>query len=283
MAVLSTKLHVPSPRHALVPRPRLSDSLDRGEAHLPRVLLVAAPAGFGKTTFVSQWLATAPAARPAWLSLDTGDNDPRLFLSGLIAALRTVEARSARVRSRCSRPARQLPTDAVLTSLVNDLDQLGEHTVLVLDDLHVVDNLLVHQALQFLLDHLPHHVTLVICSREDPPLPLALLRSRGELVEVRAEHLRFTTAEAGALLNQVMQLDLTDSDVAGPRDAHRGLGSRAAAGCAVDARARRPDAPSSTPSPAVIGSSSTTSSRRSCVGNLITSTGSCSTPPYWPR
>ena len=213
MAVPSTKLHVPSSRHALVPRPRLRARLDPVEVPLPQLLLVSAPAGFGKTTFVSQWLASRQDVRSAWLSLDSADNDPRLFLTALLTSLDTASLGVGEAGLALLETSSQLPLRALMTTLVNDLDRLSDAIVVVLDDYHLIDDPTVHQALELLLEHLPGNVTVAICSREDPPLPLARLRSRGELVEVRAADLRFTPAEAGDFLNQVMGLDLADSDV----------------------------------------------------------------------
>src|SRR4051812_49513132 len=212
MPVLGTKLRPPRPRRRLVPRARLTDRLraDGGEA--PRLVLVAAPAGFGKTTLLAQWLAAEGSQRRvAWLALDPVDADLRSFLAHLAAAIQTV-AREAGADALALLEAGA--TDGVLVSLINDLDVLAGPTVVALDDYHVIDGAAVHEAVTFLLDNLPPHVTLAMTTRADPPLPLSRLRARGELLEVRAADLRFTTDEAEAFLNEVMELQLDPALVA---------------------------------------------------------------------
>lgn len=211
MAVLGTKVHVPMVRPDLVARPRLLARLDRGQQ--PRLLLVSAPAGFGKTTLLSQRLATMAGTdgHIAWLSLDVDDNDPRRFLEHLVAALQTVGEFSDAgqlVEAAAPRP------EAVLTSLVNDLDLQPGRTVLGLDDYHVITAPEVHEAVGFLLEHLPPQAGLAIATRADPPLPLSRLRARGELVELRAADLRFTPDEAATFLGDVMGLTLSRTQVA---------------------------------------------------------------------
>jgi LuxR family maltose regulon positive regulatory protein len=225
MPVLGTKLHVPTPRRALVPRGRLTDQLRADTLSLPRLVLVSAPAGFGKTTVLSQWLAsretadadrarTQQARRVAWLSLDGADADLRQFLTDLIAALQTSSPEIGTDALALMDNDRGFPSEAVLVSLVNDLDALAGPTVIALDDYHVVDAPTVHEAVTFLLDQLPPQVTLAITTRADPPLPMSRLRARGELVELRAADLRFTGEEADAFLNQVMGLGLEPALVA---------------------------------------------------------------------
>ena len=196
MPVLGTKLHLPSPRRRLVPRTRLTDLLRAHGGEGPRLVLVAAPAGFGKTTLLAQWLAVAGDSqrRVAWLALDPGDADLRLFLTHLVAAIQTAEPEIGADALGLLEAGGATPTDAVLVSLINDLDVLAGPTVVALDDYHVIDASAVHEAVTFLLDNLPAHVTLAMTTRADPPLPLSRLRARGELVEVRAAYLRFTTA-----------------------------------------------------------------------------------------
>jgi LuxR family transcriptional regulator, maltose regulon positive regulatory protein len=214
--LLETKLYIPRPRRGLVPRPRLIERLDRGAA--ATLLLVSAPAGFGKTTLLAAWLAAGPASptdnrSAAWLSLDRGDNDPGSFWAHVIAALRTAAPEvGARAVALLDAP-RPAPIRDVLTTLLNDLGALKSDLVLVLDDYHVIDSREVQDGMAFLLDHLPAQVHLVIASRADPPVPLARLRARGELVEARAIDLRFTPDEAAAYLTEVMGLPLTAQDV----------------------------------------------------------------------
>ena len=215
--LLETKLFVPRPRRGLVARPRLSERLDRGGAS--KLMLVSAPAGFGKTTLLTEWLAAGPAAPTsgrsvAWLSLDKDDNDPASFWTYVIAALQTVAPGVGTSALTLLQEPQPLPIPTVLTTLLNDLGAIASDLVLVLDDYHVIDARDVQDGMEFLLDHLPPQLHLVIASRADPALPLARLRGRGELVEVRAADLRFTPDEAAAYLNEVMGLVLTARDVA---------------------------------------------------------------------
>ncbi|HYD10873.1 MAG TPA: hypothetical protein VEA78_12300, partial [Acidimicrobiales bacterium] len=206
MPVLGTKLHVPSLRRGLVARSRLTDRLRGDAANDARLILVAAPAGFGKTTLLAQWLGRGERA-VAWLALDAGDADPHRFLQHLIAAVQ-VAVPDAGADAGGLLELADAPAEAVLVSLVNDLDAVAGPTVLVLDDYHVIDEPDVHEAVAFLQENLPPQVTLAMTTRVDPPLPLARLRARGELLEVRAADLRFTTDEASAFLNDVMGLSL---------------------------------------------------------------------------
>src|SRR3954467_4381981 len=214
--LLETKFHVPRRGRGLVPRPRLIEALTRrAESALT---LVSAPAGFGKTTLLTEWLAAWRAAAPAdgrsaaWLSLDPRDNDPALFWRYLVTAL------DAAVPGVGSNSLEQLqssqpPTEAVLATLLNDLNAVENDVVLVLDDFHVIEASEVQDGMKFLLEHLPPRIHLVLAARADPALPLARLRGRGELVEVRAAALRFTPDEAAGYLNGVMGLALTPRDV----------------------------------------------------------------------
>jgi LuxR family maltose regulon positive regulatory protein len=211
--LLATKLHVPRRPRSLVARPRLSERLSQGAESA--LTLVSAPAGFGKTTLLTQWLAAVAAdgRSVAWLSLDQRDNDPELFWTYLVGALKTVaQGAGASALSLLQPP--QPPTEAGLATLLNDLDALPVDVVLVLDDYHVIEARGVQDGMAFLLEHLPPQIHLVIASRADPALPLARLRGRGELVEIRAADLRFTPNEAAAYLNEVMGLVLTAPDVA---------------------------------------------------------------------
>lgn len=193
---LVTKLHVPSPRSArAVARPRLLDRLD--ETLSVRLTLVSAPAGYGKTTLLADWAGHGGVAA-AWLALDRDDNDPVRFLRYAIAALQTLDANIGSVVEPML--GASLPARTALSALLNDLARLSQQIVLVLDDYHVIDDAGVHEAITFLLDHLPPHVHLVIATRADPPLPLARLRARGQLAELRAADLRFTVEEVRAFL-----------------------------------------------------------------------------------
>ena len=216
-ALLETKFYVPRSRRDLVPRPRLAERLDRGSAS--KLMLVSAPAGFGKTTLLTEWLAAGPAAPAdqrlaAWLSLDRGDNDPASFWTYVIAALRTAAPGVGESTLALLQAPRPSPIETVLTALLNDLGGIAADIVLVLDDYHVIDAREVQDGMAFLLDHLPPGLHVVIASRADPALPLARLRARGELAEIRAAELRFTPDEAAAYLNELMGLRLTARDVA---------------------------------------------------------------------
>lgn len=208
--VLATKLYIPPPPTRLVLRLRLVERLNEGVNH--SLTLVCAPAGFGKTTLVSEWIAGCghPAA---WLSLDEGDNDLSRFLAHLIAALQTVAPGvGMRVLEVLGFPQRP-PIETMLTTLVNDIAAVPREFALVLDDYHVIEAQPVSDVLAFLLVHLPPQLHLIIATREDPPLPLARLRARGQLTELRVTDLRFTSAEAADFLNRVMGLALAADDI----------------------------------------------------------------------
>jgi LuxR family transcriptional regulator, maltose regulon positive regulatory protein len=215
VTVLETKLYVPRPREGRVPRARLSERLDRGVAS--KLVLVSAPAGFGKTTLLTEWLAGRSSegepGSATWLSLDPGDNDPAHFWTYVIAGLRSLAPSMGATALELLQAPQALPVEAVLTTLLNDLAAVDDDVVLVLDDYHVIESREVHDAMAYLLDHLPPQLHLVIASRSDPPLPLARLRARGELVEVRAADLRFNSEEAASYLNESMGLQLTATEV----------------------------------------------------------------------
>jgi len=223
--LLKTKLYVPSARpHGgtglrarLVSRPRLVERLNGGLRASCRLILISAPAGFGKTTLVSAWLSESrcPAA---WISLDSGDNDPvrfiRYLIAALQAALQTLEPQVGRAAEGLLRSPQLPPLESVLTLLLNEICSLPGQVTLVLDDYHLITAAEVHQAVAFLLEHLPPQLHIALLTRADPPLPLTRLRARNQLVELRAAHLRFTRDEVAAFLNQVMGLALPAGDVA---------------------------------------------------------------------
>jgi LuxR family transcriptional regulator, maltose regulon positive regulatory protein len=205
--ILATKLYIPRPRPNAVSRLRLLEGLHR------KLTLISAPAGFGKTTLVGEWLARGP--RPAaWLSLDEGENDPARFLTYFVAALQTIAATIGEGVLSALQSPQPPPPEAILTALLNDLTTIQDPFVLVLDDYHVIAARPVDQALTYLVEHLPPQMHLVVATREDPVLPLARLRARGYLTELRAADLRFTPAEAAAFLTQVMGLHLSAEDIA---------------------------------------------------------------------
>jgi LuxR family maltose regulon positive regulatory protein len=228
--LLSTKLYIPRPRRELVHRSRLLERLDAG--FRGKLTLVSAPAGYGKTTLVSDWIARSqiPAA---WLSLDASDNDLARFISYLIAALQQIGpgigADVQSILETDSDPPVEI--EPLLTALVNDIAassiqhpagpapstgpsaSSGQGFVLVLDDYHVIHELGIHQALDFLFDTIPPGMHMVMTSRADPPMPLGRLRVQRELTEIREADLRFTVEEATAFLNDLMGLALSDEDI----------------------------------------------------------------------
>jgi LuxR family transcriptional regulator, maltose regulon positive regulatory protein len=207
----ATKLQPPRARKGVVRRDRLVASILAADD--ARLTLIHAPAGSGKTTLLSEWQAASAEERPfAWLSLDSGDNDPVRFWEGVIEALRTVEPGIG------ERPLGLLAgptslTEVVIPLLINELVELPGRVVLVLDDHHLIVNPRIHESLAFLLGHLPDTVQLAIASRSEPPLPLGRLRVRHEIVEIRAADLRFTDDEATALLNGALELGLDAGDI----------------------------------------------------------------------
>lgn len=209
--LLATKLYLPPLRPNVVLRPRLVERLHAGLHR--KLTLISAPAGFGKTTLVSEWV-TGCARPTAWLSLDAGDADPTRFLLYIVAALQTVAPMIGEGILRVLQSSQPPPIDAILTALLNDITTLPDPFILVLDDYHAIDAQPIDQALTFLVEHLPPQLHLVIATREDPPLPLARFRARGQLTELRATDLRFTAAEAAAFLNHMMGLRLSTDEIA---------------------------------------------------------------------
>ncbi len=209
--ILATKLYIPPPQPNAVLRPRLIERLNEGLHR--RLTLISAPAGFGKTTLLSGW--AAGCGRPAgWLSLDEGDNDPARFLAYLVAALQTIAADIGESVLDVLQSPQPPPTESILTTLLNEITTIPHDFALVLDDYHVVDAKPVDDALAFLIEHLPPRMHLIIATREDPHLPLARLRARGQLAELRAADLRFTPSEAAEFLKEVMGLTLSAEDIA---------------------------------------------------------------------
>jgi LuxR family maltose regulon positive regulatory protein len=213
--LLLTKLYVPPPRPNIVLRPRLIERLNEGRSagRTPGVTLISASAGFGKTTLVSEWVTDCERL-VAWLSLDEGDNDPARFLTYLIAALQTIAANIGEGMLGVLQTPQPPSIESILTTLINEITTIPDNFIFVLDDYHVIDAKPVDRALSFLVEHLPPQMHLVIATREDPHLPLARLRVRGQLTELRAADLRFTPAEAADFLNQVMGLNLSAEDIA---------------------------------------------------------------------
>jgi len=218
--LLTTKLGVPPLRRQTVPRPRLVERLNRGLQG--KLTLISAPAGFGKSTLLRDWVATCD--RPvAWLSLDGGDNDPVRFLAYLLAALQRTDpdlGQTAQTMLQSSQP----PLEPLLTTIINDIanGDTSQPFILVLDDYHVIEAKPIHEALTFLLDHLPPRMHLVIATRVDPPLPIARLRGRADLNGLYQADLRFTRGEVVAFLNEVMGLNLSDEEAAALKERTEG-------------------------------------------------------------
>jgi LuxR family maltose regulon positive regulatory protein len=217
--LLRTKLFIPRPRANLVPRPRLVERLNAGLDK--KLTLIAAPAGFGKTTLLSEWIPKCPRC-VTWLFLDEGDNDPALFWAYFIAALQGLHPDLGANALALIQSPQAPPIKSVLTEIINDLIAFSDRFACVLDDYHFIDSQIIHETLSFLIDHLPANMHLVITTREDPPLPLARLRARDHLTEIRAQDLRFTREETDAFLRDVMGLELSRQDVATLEDRTEG-------------------------------------------------------------
>jgi LuxR family maltose regulon positive regulatory protein len=210
--LLRTKLFAPPLRSNLVPRESLLEKLNHARRVGIPCVLISAPAGFGKTTLVSDWVRASNLPF-AWLALDESDNDSIRFWRYLDAALETVDNRIGE-NLRPALYSMQAPViQQIITGLVNDIISIEKEFILVLEDYHVIENAEIHDHLNFLLDHLPPKIMLVITTRSDPPLNLARRRGRGQLVEIRANDLRFTPKEVTTFLNHAMLLDLSDEDI----------------------------------------------------------------------
>ncbi len=223
--LLATKFYRPPPRAKMVTRPRILDRLNADlyqKCRFNRKLtLVAAPAGYGKTTLISEWIEeigprdASPPLRDAvaWLSLDEGDNDPARFLAYLINAIHQVNDEIGQPALSMLESPQPPATESMLVSLINDIAGCPSPLLLILDDYHAIQATSIHQQVTFLLDRIPANFKLVIGTREDPLLPIARLRARGEVLEIRQRELRFTAEEAAEFLNGVMELDLSPEDV----------------------------------------------------------------------
>ncbi len=213
-ALLLTKLYVPPVRPNIALRPRLLERLNAGLTAGNKLTLISAPAGFGKTTLVSEWVATC--GQPvAWLSLEEGDNDLARFLIYLIASLQTIQNEIGKGVLGALQSSQPLTTNnaILLAPLLNEIAAIPDTFILVLDDYHLVDSEPIDHALTFMLDHLPPQMHLVLTTREDPSIPLPRYRVRGQMIELRAADLRFSSEESGAFLNQIMNLNLSAEDI----------------------------------------------------------------------
>jgi LuxR family transcriptional regulator, maltose regulon positive regulatory protein len=213
-SLLTTKFYLPAPASDLVTRPRLLQRLDAGLTG--KLILISAPAGFGKTTLVASWLQRVHenGSRVCWLSLDEGDNDQAGFWIYILTALQMITGSSlgevARAAFQAPQPSR---IETVLVSLINDIAAVEQQLILVLDDYHTIHLPEIHAALDFFIEHLPRTLRLVIATRENPHLALSRLRARGQLVEIRAADLRFSAPETSEFLNGSLNLDLTVADI----------------------------------------------------------------------
>lgn len=208
--ILATKLHIPLLRPDTVLRQRLIKRLD-ASLH-GKLTLVSAPAGFGKTTLITEWLSSKQHSA-AWLSLDEADSDLSRFLTYVVSTLQLIAPQVGTSILNLLASPQPPPINTLLTALLNDIATLSHHIVLVLDDYHIVDSTDIDSALEFLIDNLPSQMHLVITTREDPGFPLARLRARGQLTELRAMDLRFTSDEIAELLNSGMGLSISPDDV----------------------------------------------------------------------
>ena len=207
--LLATKLHIPRSRRDLVARPRLMEHLDAGLQG--KLTIVSAPAGYGKTTTLTSWIDHTQIAS-GWLSLDEADNDLARFLTYLIAAIQRLDENIGLDVQSALSASQSAPVEALLSRLLNELEnEMGEQRhgcrfILVLDDYHLIKARGVHDALNFLLDHMPSGMHLVVAGRSDPPVPISRLRVQRQLTEIRTPQLRFTKIEAAAFLNDLMAL-----------------------------------------------------------------------------
>jgi LuxR family maltose regulon positive regulatory protein len=213
--LLQTKFYIPPPQPNFVHRPRLMDWINEGLTR--KLTLISAPAGFGKTTLLSDWFLTTQR-RVTWLSLDQADNDPTRFWAYFLAGLQMLQEDLVKdaqdflhAEGRQMNPA-QLET--FITILINDISSYPDEFAFVLDDYQQIDSLAIHDGIVFLVDHLPPRMHLILTCRADPPLPLARLRARAQMTELRSDDLRFTYDEIREFLNQVMSLDLSVDQIA---------------------------------------------------------------------
>lgn len=211
-SILSTKLYIPPVRSDGVLRPRLTEKILNGLNQPGSFALISGPAGFGKTTLLSEFTKTQKQY-VAWVSLDASDNDPIQFWTYVVAACQSIFAEMGEAVMALLQLPSELPAEVIPSSLINELSVLEREFVLILDDYHAIQNESIHAGIAFLLEHLPKNLHLIISTRIDPPWPLARYRSQNRLVEIRALDLRFSTEEAALFLKQMMQLDISLEEV----------------------------------------------------------------------
>lgn len=230
-AFLNTKMYWAHEKPNLVARPRLLEKLDRGLDGDQSLILLSAPAGYGKTTLLHEWLSAKaegypsrdsvhpssvilPPWRVAWLTLDEMDNDPNRFWAYVILSLQAIRDELGETALAQLRSPQPPPIQEIFPSLLAEMDSFQDHGILVLDDYHLITSAVIHGSLTHFLENLPPNLHLVVSARSDPPLPIAKLRARGQVIELRADELRFTPDEAAAFLNQAMPVALSPGQAA---------------------------------------------------------------------
>jgi LuxR family transcriptional regulator, maltose regulon positive regulatory protein len=210
MLLLNTKLNIPPVRPSHVQRVELIQKLDK--LHEYKLALIVASAGYGKTALVSEWIAQSPL-KVAWFSIDAGDNDPIRFWDYVIAAIQTLHPDIGEQTLTLLHEPQPLPIETILSTLINELSALPDLLTVVLDDYHVIDSASIHEGLAFLVEHMPSQMRLIMTTRTDPPLPLARMRVRSQLLELRSTDLRFSPPQIAAFFTDVMGLILTTEEV----------------------------------------------------------------------
>ncbi|MCP4362134.1 MAG: LuxR family transcriptional regulator, partial [Chloroflexi bacterium] len=200
--LLQTKLYIPPSRPDFVPRPHLIKRLNQRLRQGCKLTLVSAPAGFGKTSCISEWVNTLEAP-VTWLSLDPSDDDPGRFFTYLVAALQTVDKNLGREIKGILRAGQLPPSEIISATLINDMLELNVQFLLILDDFQVIQDRFILQVLQTLVTNTPPSFHLVLLTREEPSLPLARLRANNRMTEIRAAELRFSSQETAVFLNEV--------------------------------------------------------------------------------
>ncbi len=210
MLLLNTKLHVPSVRPAHVQRVELIQKLDKLREY--KLALIVASAGYGKTSLVSEWIAQSPL-KVAWFSIDAGDNDPVRFWDYVIAAIQTAHPDIGEQSLTLLHEPQPLPIETILSTLINELSTRSDLLTVVLDDYHIIESSAIHDGLAFLVEHMPLQIRLIITTRTDPPLPLARMRVRSQLLELRSADLRFSPPQIATFFADVMGLTLTTDEI----------------------------------------------------------------------
>jgi len=211
-SILSTKYFIPSLPLDVIRRPYLTEQVNAGLEAGHSLTLISAPAGYGKTTLLAEWISEYND-QVVWLSLDEQDNNPHRFWTYFITALQTVPQSLGQSSLKSLEFAHDSDPQNFLTELINDAAVLEHKIIIVLDDYHLISNQEIHSGLTFILDHSPPSLHIIIATRVDPPLPISRLRVRGKLTEFRAADLRFTNDESSEYLNNLMNLGLNKSDI----------------------------------------------------------------------